>query len=397
MDKVLRLSTTEDAAVVQYVHQIMASAIQKGTSDIHIEPYEKHYRVRFRIDGVLYEIPIPNNMSANRITARLKIMAQLDIAERRLPQDGRFNLHLPLSSNFDFRLSTCPTINGEKIVIRILDPSTATLTINTLGLEPAQEIIFHSALSKPHGMVLVTGPTGSGKTITLYSAINKLNTTSTNISTVEDPVEIYLAGINQVNVNPKIGLNFAAVLRAFLRQDPDIIMVGEMRDLETAEIGIHAAQTGHLVLSTLHTNSAFETLTRLINMGIPHYNLATSISLIVAQRLVRRLCDHCKKTITIPISELLRMGFIKDDLLNLTIYSPVGCQHCTQGYKGRVGIFEMLPVTEKISTAILDNNNILEISRLARLDGMQLLREIGLQKVKQGITSLEEINRITKD
>jgi type IV pilus assembly protein PilB len=386
MDNSIRLSTTEDAAVVQYVQQTIMDAIQKGASDIHFEPYEKHYRIRIRIDGLLYEIATPATQFAIRLTARIKIMAQLDIAERRLPQDGRFKLQLATPSHFDFRVSTCPTVNGEKIVIRILNPDTSALTINTLGLEPAQETIFHTALNKPHGMILVTGPTGSGKTVTLYSALNKLNLPVVNISTVEDPVEIYLAGINQVNVNSKIGLNFANVLRAFLRQDPDIIMVGEMRDLETAEIGIQAAQTGHLVLSTLHTNSAAETLTRLLNIGVPHYNIATSISLIVAQRLARRLCDHCKTVNKIPAPELF----------NLTIYVPVGCQHCTQGYKGRIGIFELLPITEKISAAILQNNSTLAISKQAQLDGMQILRDNGLSKVKQGITSLEEINRVTK-
>lgn len=387
---------TEDATVVQLVQKIILDAINKGASDIHFEPYEKEYRVRIRIDGMLYETMAPNLQLASRITTRIKILAQLDIAERRLPQDGRFKLQFVSQETRDFRVSSCPTVHGEKIVIRILDPNQNALTVNKLGLEFTQEMALHAALKKSQGMILVTGPTGSGKTVTLYSALNQLNTIGINILTVEDPVEIYLPGINQVNINLKSGLTFALVLRAFLRQDPDVIMVGEMRDLETAEIGIQAAQTGHLVLSTLHTNNAPETLTRLISMGVPHYNIATSISLIVAQRLARRLCDNCKKSIKIPEEELLREGFTQQQL-NIELYSPVGCEQCTQGYKGRVGIFELLTIGEKIGDIIMQGGTVLDITRQARLEGMQVLREIGLNKVQQGITSLEEINRVTKE
>lgn len=390
-------SDTEDAPIVRYVNKILLDTINKGASDIHFEPYEKHYRIRKRLDGVLYEIGSPSINLASRITARLKIMAQLDIAERRIPQDGRFKMQLPNKSAIDFRVSICPTIHGEKIVIRILDPNNTALLIESLGLENKQEDLLQSAITKPHGMILVTGPTGSGKTITLYTILNQLNTSNINISTVEDPVEIYLAGINQVNINPKAGLTFATVLRAFLRQDPDILMVGEMRDLETAEIGIQAAQTGHLVLSTLHTNSALETLTRLSNMGIPAYNIATSVSLIMAQRLARLLCGHCKETIVIPDEELLREGFIMNDLRDLTLYAPVGCEYCAHGYKGRIGIFEILPVTNTIGNIIMRNGNVLDITNQARMEGMCTLREAGLNKVKLGLTSLAEINRITKD
>ncbi len=390
-------SESEDAPIVRYVHKIVLDAIKRGASDIHFEPYEKSFRIRFRADGILYEIASPPANLATRITARIKIMAQLDISERRIPQDGRFKMVLSKKRAIDFRVSSCPTVNGEKIVIRILDPGSAAIGIESLGFEPWQKDIFNKAISRPQGMILVTGPTGSGKTITLYTALNLLNTTEVNISTVEDPVEIYLSGVNQVNINVKAGLTFAAALRAFLRQDPDVIMVGEMRDLETAEIGVKAAQTGHLVLSTLHTNSAPETLTRLVNMGVPGYNIATSVSLIVAQRLGRRLCPHCKKEVTIPEEELLREGFKPEELSTLKILGPVGCDLCTNGYKGRIGLFELLPMTEATGEVIMRNGGALELTQQARKAGMQTLRESGLSKVKMGLTSLAEINRVTKD
>jgi len=391
------INISEDAPIVRYVHKILLDALHKGASDVHFEPYEDYYRIRTRLDGLLYEIARPAVNLANRITARLKIMAQIDIAERRLPQDGRFKLSPPNKRTVDFRVSTCPTVHGEKVVVRILDPENTAFTIETLGLEPSQEKLFRRAITHPHGMILVTGPTGSGKTLTLYATLNELNTDSVNISTVEDPVEIHLTGVNQVNINPKAGLSFATVLRAFLRQDPDIIMVGEIRDLETAEIAVKAAQTGHLVLSTLHTNSAPETLSRLINMGIPAYDIAASVSLIMAQRLARRLCDDCKKLIVIPEKELLCEGFLPEEINDLKIYAPAGCEKCTQGYKGRVGLFEVLLLTETLGVIIMRGGSVVEITAQARAAGMQNLRLNGLNKVKKGITSLTEINRITKD
>jgi type IV pilus assembly protein PilB len=391
------INKIDDAPIVRYIQKVLLDAVHSRVSDVHFEPYEKHYRIRTRRDGILYDIANPSSNLANRITARLKIMAQLDIAERRVPQDGRFKLPIAEMRSTDFRVSILPTVHGEKIVVRILDPSNTALTIETLGLDTQQEQLFCQAINKPHGMILVTGPTGSGKTVTLYTALSKLNTPAVNISTVEDPVEIHLHGLNQININLKTGLTFATVLRALLRQDPDIIMVGEMRDLETAEIGIQAAQTGHLVLSTLHTNSAVETLTRLVNMGVPAYNIATSVALIMAQRLVRCLCEQCKKIITVPDIELARAGFAQHDLADLKIYAPVGCEHCTHGYKGRLGIFELLPVTTTIGEIIMRGGSSLDIATQARIEGMCTLREAGLQKVKKGITSLAEINRMTKD
>lgn len=386
-----------DAPIIRFVHKILMDAINKGASDIHFEPYEKSFRIRFRIDGLLHEVSSPPANLAGRISARLKVMSRLDISERRIPQDGRFKLNLSSSRSMDFRVSSCPTVSGEKIVIRILDPNSASLGIEALGFEPKQKEAFLKYINQPQGMILVTGPTGSGKTVTMYTAINLLNKIESNISTVEDPVEIHVPGVNQVNINLKAGLTFATALRAFLRQDPDIIMVGEMRDLETAEIGVKAAQTGHLVLSTLHTNSAPETLTRLSNMGLPLYNVATSVSMIIAQRLARKLCPHCKlpddlardalrsETLSIPLN------------LSVTLYkhNPKGCEFCHDGYKGRTGIYEVLPVTTKISEAILADSNSMQLLELAKVEGMVCLRESGILKIQAGITSLDEINRVT--
>lgn len=388
---------TEDAPIVKFVHKILLDAIHKNASDIHFEPYEKNYRVRLRIDGILYEVANPPAALSNRISARIKVMSRLDISERRIPQDGRFKINISSNRAIDFRVSTCPTVAGEKIVIRILDPSSAKIGVDALGFEPDYKEIFMKGINEPQGMVLVTGPTGSGKTVTLYTALNILNTSEINISTAEDPVEIHVRGINQVNINPKVGLSFSSVLRSFLRQDPDVIMVGEMRDLETAEIAVKAAQTGHMVLSTLHTNSAPETLTRLANMGLPLYNIATSVSLIIAQRLARRLCNHCKKKAEIPQAVLVEEGFSPESLVNATLFQAEGCEFCTNGYKGRVGLYEMLKVTPEISDLILSGANSLEIQRIAKTQGMRTLRESGLLKVTQGVTSLDEVNQITTD
>lgn len=361
----------DDAPIIRFVHKILLDAINQGASDIHFEPYEKNYRVRMRLDGILYETANPPATLATRISARIKVMSRLDISERRIPQDGRFKINLSANRSIDFRVSSCPTVHGEKIVVRILDPSAANIGVDSLGFEPFQKEIFSKILHQPQGMILVTGPTGSGKTVTLYTALNILNTPHRNISTVEDPVEIHVNGINQVNINLKAGLTFATVLRSFLRQDPDIIMVGEMRDLETAEIGVKAAQTGHLVLSTLHTNSAPETLSRLANMGLPTYNIATSVSLIIAQRLARALCEHCKKEITLPKEVLIKEGYKPDVIptLKLFTHDPDGCEHCKSGYKGRIGIFEVLPITSTISNAILADSNALELARQAKKRG----------------------------
>ena len=390
-------SEVDDAPIVRYVNKIVLDAINKNASDIHCEPYENTYRVRYRIDGILYTNATPPANLANRITARMKIMSQMDISERRVPQDGRFKMVLSKKRMIDFRVNSCPIVNGEKICIRILDPSNAILNVEKLGFDPKQKEWFVKAINKPQGMILVTGPTGSGKTITLYTALNMLNTSEINISSVEDPVEIHLEGVNQVNINTKAGLTFAAALRSFLRQDPDVIMVGEIRDLETAEIAVKAAQTGHLVLSTLHTNSAAETLVRLTNMGVPSYNIATSVVLIIAQRLARRLCEHCKVKLTIPEQGLLSEGFTAEEIPNLTIYGPKGCEHCTNGYKGRVGLFEVLYVSENISDLIMRGGNALDLLACARSNGMLTLRESALAKVRQGITSLAEVNSVTTD
>ena len=387
----------DDAPVVRFVHKMLLDAIKSGSSDLHFEPYEKTYRVRMRTDGMLREVAKPPIQLASRIAARLKVMASLDISERRKPQDGRIKMRLSKSKSIDFRVNTLPTLWGEKVVIRILDPASAQMGIDALGYEPDQKDLYMAALKQPQGMILVTGPTGSGKTVSLYTGLNILNTVDINISTAEDPVEINMEGINQVNVNPKQGLDFAQALRSFLRQDPDVIMVGEIRDLETAEIAIKAAQTGHLVLSTLHTNSAAETLTRLHNMGIQGFNIATSVTLIIAQRLARKLCSHCKRPIEIPRETLLKEGFPEERIGSFTIYEPVGCDQCNGGYKGRVGIYEVVKNTKDLQRLIMAEGNSLEIDSQMRKDGFNDLRTSGLIKAMHGVTSLEEINRVTKD
>jgi type IV pilus assembly protein PilB len=391
-------SDVDDAPIVRFVNKVMVDAIKKGASDIHFEPYEKHFRIRLRQDGVLTEIARPPVALAMKVSARLKVMARLDIAERRIPQDGRIKLKLSKNRAIDFRVNTCPTLFGEKVVCRLLDPSSAQLGIDALGYEESQKQIYLQNLAKPYGMILVTGPTGSGKTVSLYTGLNILNTADRNISTAEDPAEINMPGVNQVNVNPKVGLTFAAALRAFLRQDPDIIMVGEIRDLETAEIAIKAAQTGHLVLSTLHTNDAPKTLTRLVDMGVKPYAIASSVSLIIAQRLSRRLCSNCKEPIDIPAEALLKEGFTRADIESgVTIFSPKGCSQCTNGYKGRVGIYQVMPCTETIGRIIMEGGNAIQIATQAKAEGVADLRQSGLKKVKDGLTSLEEINRVTVD
>ncbi|HJS89081.1 MAG TPA: type IV-A pilus assembly ATPase PilB [Steroidobacteraceae bacterium] len=396
-DKLAR-DEVDEAPIVRFVNKLMLDAIRRGASDIHFEPYEKIYRVRFRMDGVLKEIAQPPVALAQKLSARLKVMSRLDIAERRVPQDGRIKMKLSKTRAIDFRVSTCPTLFGEKIVMRILDPSQAMLGIDSLGYEPFQRELYQKYLAKPQGMILVTGPTGSGKTVSLYTGLNILNREDTNISTAEDPAEINLPGVNQVNVNPKVGLTFAAAMRAFLRQDPDVIMVGEIRDLETAEIAIKAAQTGHLVLSTLHTNDAPQTLTRMVDMGVKPYAIATSVSLIIAQRLARRLCAQCKQPMDIPEEALLKEGFTHEDVkAGLRIFAPKGCSNCTDGYKGRVGIYQVLPITDAIARLILAGGSAPEIGDQAAKDGVWDLRRSGLEKVKSGLTSLEEINSVTID
>jgi type IV pilus assembly protein PilB len=388
----------EDAPIVRFVNKVLLDAIKKGASDVHFEPYEKTFRIRTRLDGVLKEVAMPPVQLATKIAARLKVMSRLDIAERRVPQDGRIKMRLSKNRAIDFRVSSCPTLFGEKIVLRILDPSSAMLGIDALGYEPMQKDIYLKYLAKPQGMILVTGPTGSGKTVSLYTGLNILNTEDCNISTAEDPSEINLPGINQVNVNPKVGLTFASALRAFLRQDPDVIMVGEIRDLETAEIAIKAAQTGHLVLSTLHTNDAPQTLTRMVDMGVKPYAIATSVSLIIAQRLARRLCNNCKTKLDIPHDALIREGFTEEDLKKeVTIFKPVGCANCVDGYKGRVGIYQVMPVTDAIGRIIMEGGGAMHIAEQAVKEGVADLRRAGLNKVKDGLTSLEEINRVTVD
>jgi type IV pilus assembly protein PilB len=388
---------SDDAPVVRFVNKMLLDAIRSGSSDLHFEPYEKNYRVRFRTDGILREIARPPINLAGRIAARLKVMASLDISERRKPQDGRIKMRISKSKSIDFRVNTLPTLWGEKIVMRILDPSSAQMGIDALGYEPDQKELYLNALKQPQGMILVTGPTGSGKTVSLYTGINILNTVDINISTAEDPVEINMEGINQVNVNPKQGLDFAQALRSFLRQDPDVIMVGEIRDLETAEIAIKAAQTGHLVLSTLHTNSAAETLTRLQNMGIAGFNIATSVNLIIAQRLARKLCPHCKKEADIPREALLEEGFPAEKIGTFKVYEPVGCDQCNGGYRGRQGIYEVVKNTKELQRLIMEAGNAIEIATQMRKEGFNDLRTSGLAKVMQGVTSLAEVNRVTKD
>ncbi|WP_295428433.1 type IV-A pilus assembly ATPase PilB [uncultured Thiodictyon sp.] len=388
----------DDAPVVRYVNKILVDAITSSASDIHFEPYEKYFRIRFRQDGLLREVANPPLNIAARLVARLKVMSRMNIAERRVPQDGRIKLKLSRTRDIDFRVNTLPCLHGEKVVLRILDSTSAQVGIDALGFEPEQRDLFLAAIKKPYGMILVTGPTGSGKTVSLYSAINILNAPDVNISTVEDPVEIQVAGINQVNMNPKTGLTFAAALRAFLRQDPDILMVGEIRDLETAEIAVKAAQTGHMVLSTLHTNDAPQTLTRLANMGVAPFNIASSILLIMAQRLTRKLCPSCKQPEEVPREALREEGFTEADLdEGITVYRPVGCERCTKGYKGRIGIFQVMKVSEAIGRLIMEGGNALQLAEQAAREGVANLRQSGLRKVKAGVTSLEEINRVTKD
>ncbi|MGZ8173148.1 MULTISPECIES: type IV-A pilus assembly ATPase PilB [Methylobacter] len=390
-------SDIDDAPIVRYVNKILLDSIKQGVSDIHMEPYEKTFRIRYRSDGILRQVASPPPSIANRLVSRLKVMSKMDIAERRVPQDGRIKMTLSKNRAIDFRVNTCPTLFGEKVVLRILDPTSAQLGIEKLGFEPEQQRIFLEAINKPYGLVLVTGPTGSGKTVTLYTGLNILNTMERNISTAEDPVEITVEGINQVNMNPKAGLTFASALRAFLRQDPDIIMVGEIRDLETAEIAVKAAQTGHLVLSTLHTNDAPQTLNRLMQMGIPPFNIVAAVNLIMAQRLGRRLCEHCKVPANFPDKVLLDAGFKQDELHDLKIFSAVGCEHCTNGYKGRVGVYQVLTLTDKMRSLILNGGNTDQLAECALAEGFNDLRRSGLNKVRMGMTSLEEIDRITKE
>ncbi len=385
-----------DAPVVRFVNKVLLDAIKRGASDVHFEPYEKFFRVRTRLDGVLSEVAKPPVVLANKVCARLKVMSRMDIAERRVPQDGRIKMRLSKNRAIDFRVNTCPTLFGEKIVLRILDPSSAKLGIEMLGYDDDQRALYQKHLDKPYGMILVTGPTGSGKTVSLYTGLNILNTEDRNISTAEDPAEINLPGINQVNVNPKVGLTFASALKAFLRQDPDVIMVGEIRDLETAEIAIKAAQTGHLVLSTLHTNDAQKTLTRMVDMGVKPYAIATSISLIIAQRLSRRLCSNCKENLDIPKEALLKEGFSEDEIEEgLTVFGPKGCKLCNEGYKGRVGIFQVMEVSETMGRIIMEGGNAMQIKDQAEKEGVVDLRRAGLNKVKEGVTSLDEVNRVT--
>jgi type IV pilus assembly protein PilB len=387
----------DDAPVVRYIQKILLDAINASVSDIHFEPYEKFFRIRYRLDGILVEVAQPPLVIKDKVASRIKVISKLDISEKRVPQDGRMKLQLTKNRSIDFRVSTLPTLYGEKIVMRILDSSNAMVGIDALGYEPDQKKILLDCIARPYGMVLVTGPTGSGKTISLYTCLGILNKPGINISTAEDPAEINMPGVNQVNVNDKAGLTFAAALKSFLRQDPDIIMVGEIRDLETADISIKAAQTGHLVLSTLHTNDAPTTLTRLLNMGVAPFNVASSVLLITAQRLGRRLCSQCKAPAELPTETLLAAGFKEEDLDGSWVpYKPVGCDACKgTGYKGRVGIYEVMPVTEAMQQIIMSNGNSIQIAKQAELDGVRNLRQSGLLKVKQGITSLEEVEATT--
>ena len=388
----------DDTPVVRFINGILTTAIKAGASDIHFEPYEKKYRVRTRIDGILHENKTAPIALAGRISARLKVLSRLNIAERRIPQDGRMRLKLSKSKAIDFRVNTCPTLFGEKIVLRILDPTSAQLGIDVLGYEPDQKKLFMDTMHNPYGMILVTGPTGSGKTVSLYTALNILNTDDRNISTAEDPAEISLPGINQVNVNPAVGLTFSSALKAFLRQDPDVIMVGEIRDLETAEIAIKAAQTGHMVFSTLHTNDAPQTLTRLVNMGVPPFNIASAVSLIIAQRLARRLCSNCKAPEELPTEVLLEEGFTQAQIdEGVTVFKPVGCDNCTAGYKGRVGIYQVMPISEEMGRIIMEGGNSMTLGDQAAKEGIDDLRASGLKKVAAGLTGLEEVNRVIKE
>jgi type IV pilus assembly protein PilB len=395
--KELKISGDEEPAVVAFVDKLLAHAINAKASDIHIEVFEKNLRIRYRIDGILQVVATPPNDAAQQLISRIKVLSRMDISERRVPQDGRIRFTLNAKKKIDFRVNTLPTLFGEKVVMRILDSSNAALGVEKLGFDPRQQHDFMKALEKPDGMVLVTGPTGSGKTVTLYTGLGILNTPEKNISTAEDPAEINMPGVNQVNVNARVGLTFADALRAFLRQDPDIIMVGEIRDLETAEISIKAAQTGHLVLSTLHTNSAPETLTRLLNMGVPPFNIASSVHLIIAQRLARRLCEKCKRPADIPHEALLKLGFLAEELQELSLYEPCGCRECSHGYKGRVGIYQVMPISPEMGRMVMNGCNSIELADQARKEGILDLRAAGLNKVRQGITSLAELARVTTD
>ncbi len=383
--------------IIKFVDELLSHAIKKGVSDIHIEPYEKILRIRYRIDGILQVIATPPKKINRRLSARIKVMSRLNMSEKRKPQDGRIHFKFRDDKFIDFRVSTLPTLYGEKIVMRILDSSSASLGVDMLGFEAEQKKALLNAINKPDGMILVTGPTGSGKTVTLYTALNILNTSEKNIATAEDPCEIQLPGINQVNVDPKAGLDFAAALKSFLRQDPDIIMVGEIRDLETADIAMKAAQTGHLVLSTLHTNSAPETLTRMINMGVKPFNIASTVHLIVAQRLARRLCKSCKEPVDIPEDALLSLGFKKEEISSLELYGPVGCNACSNGYKGRVGIYQIMPITQVMGRMVMDGKNAMDIADQAQKEGIYDLRQSALRKAKAGVISLQELERVTKD
>ena len=386
----------DETPVVRFINKVLLDAIRKGASDIHFEPYEARYRIRYRLDGVLKNVAGPPIQMARRLSSRLKVMAGLDIAEKRVPQDGRIKLNLSRNKSIDFRVSTCPTLFGEKVVLRILDSAATKLGIEQLGFDEAQQAVFYEAVKKPYGMVLSTGPTGSGKTVSLYTALQILNDEGRNISTVEDPVEIRVHGINQVQQNTKQGMTFARALRAFLRQDPDVIMVGEIRDLETAEIAIKSAQTGHLVLSTLHTNDAPQSITRLMNMGVPSYNITSAINIIMAQRLIRTL-HSCKKKLELPDEALLQAGFEKQELDDLALFQPAGCSECNEGYRGRTGIFEVMPISDGIARIILEEGNALRIAEQARKERILDLRQSALKKVAAGITDLIEINRVTKD
>lgn len=387
----------DDAPIVKFVNKVLLDAIRRGASDIHFEPYEHSYRVRCRIDGILHEMTRPPLSLRGRLAARLKVMAKLNISERRIPQDGGIKLRLSKTRAIDFRVNTLPTLWGEKIVLRILDANAAKMGIEQLGFESEQQKLYEQALANPQGMILVTGPTGSGKTVTLYTGLNLLNTPERNIASAEDPVEINMDGINQVNINTKVGLDFASALRAFLRQDPDVVMVGEIRDLETAETAVKAAQTGHLVLSTLHTNSAAATLNRLMNMGVPAYNLAASVQLIIAQRLARRLCPKCRKPSSLPQDTLLELGFTELELAERQIYDAVGCSQCTKGYKGRVGIYEVVKITPELADLVMHSASAMDISRKAREQGFSDLRQSGRRKVLAGLTSVDELTRVTME
>jgi type IV pilus assembly protein PilB len=394
---ILNTSDPEDGPIVKYVNKVLLDAIKKGVSDLHFEPYEKIFRIRFRGDGMLFEYDRKPLAICGRLVSRIKVMSKLDIAERRVPQDGRIKLKLSKTKAIDFRINTCPTLFGEKVCMRILDPTVAQMGIEKLGFEPEQQDLFVRAINRPYGMVLVTGPTGSGKTVSLYTGLNIINTIDRNISTAEDPVEITVEGINQVNVNPKAGLTFASALKAFLRQDPDVIMIGEIRDIETASIAVKAAQTGHMVLSTLHTNDAPQTINRLMQMGLEPFNIVAAVNLVMAQRLTRRLCVHCKAPTEYPEEFLLHFGFKPEQLRGLTLYKAVGCDQCNEGYKGRVGMYQVMPMTERLKALILAKGNAMEIAALSAEEGVNDLRRSGILKIMQGITTIEEVDRVTEE